>query len=92
MTSMEQTLEDALKNGADALKAASNTWEQTGQPLHDHWTIAAELGVAMDALARFGDATLLDLAAANFEAAIDGSPDPSFVQPYEKRLQQLQRR
>lgn len=92
MTSMEETFEDALENGVKALTDASNTWEQTGQLLDDHWTIAALLGVAMDALARFGDATLLDLAAANYEAAIDGSPDPSFVQPYEKRLQQLQRR
>ena len=92
MAGLEETLEHALENGAAALTAASNTWEQTGQPLHDHWTIAAELGVAMDALARFGDATLLDLAAANYEAAIEGSPDPSFVQSYEKRLQQLQRR
>ena len=90
MAGMEETLEDALENGSDALKAASDGWEQTGQSLHNHWTIAAELAVAMDALARFGDATLLDLAAANYEAAIDGSPDPSFVPAYEKRLKQLQ--
>jgi len=92
MADMEATLEDTLEDGIDALRAASDGWEQTSQSLHNHWTIAAELGVAMDALARFGDATLLDLAAANFEAAIDGSPDPSFVQSYEQRLQQLKRR
>jgi len=92
MSGMEATLEDTLEDGIDALRAASDGWEQTSQSLHNHWTIAAELGVAMDALARFGDATLWDLAAANFEAAIDGSPDPSFVQSYEQRLQQLKRR
>ena len=92
MAGMEETLDDALSDGADALRTAIDTWEQTGQSLDNHWTIAAELGVAMDALARFGDATLVDLAVANYEAAIDGSPDPSFVRSYEKRLHQLQRR
>lgn len=91
LTGLEETAANSFEKGRKALEAAAEAWEQSGGPLKDHWTIAAELAVAMESLARFGDSGLRDLAIANYEAAIAGSPDPSYVQAYVARIRQLER-
>ena len=92
LAALQTQADEAKADGIKLAGDAAGILERAGSDLRNHWTVAATLAAADYALALFGEPGMLDVATANYQAAVQGRETSPLVQPFVTRLEQLRAR